>query len=118
MFAAGGGVWRTKNALSGQPHWQFLSGDFGIHSGSSITIDPNDPTGDTLYVGTGEANASGDSAAGVGMYKSTDGGDTWTGPLGRLGVRRPRDRQHRRHARATPTRSTRHDARRARRVAR
>ncbi len=82
MFAAGGGVWRTKNALSGQPHWQFLSGSFGMNSGSSITLDPNDPTGDTLYVGTGEANASGDSAAGVGMYKSTDGGDTWTGPLG------------------------------------
>ena len=38
--------------------------------------------GNTLYVGTGEANASGDSAAGAGLYKSTDGGDTWTGPLG------------------------------------
>jgi hypothetical protein len=82
IFAAGGGVWRTKNALSGQPHWEFLSPAFGIQSGSSITLDPNDPSGDTLYVGTGEANASGDSAAGVGMYKSTDGGDTWTGPLG------------------------------------
>ncbi len=78
VFAAGGGVWRTKNALSGQPNWEFLSGSFGIQSGSSITLDPNDPTGNTLYVGTGEANASGDSAAGVGMYKSTDGGNTWT----------------------------------------
>ena len=82
VFAAGGGVWRTKNALSGQPHWEFLSPGFGIQSGSAITLDPNDPSGDTLYVGTGEANASGDSAAGTGMYKSTDGGDTWTGPLG------------------------------------
>jgi hypothetical protein len=82
VYAAGGGVWRTKNALSGQPNWQFLSNSFGIQSGSSITLDPNDPSGNTLYVGTGEANASGDSAAGVGMYKSTDGGDTWTGPLG------------------------------------
>ena len=35
-----------------------------------------------MYVGTGEANASGDSAAGAGLYKSTDAGDTWTGPLG------------------------------------
>jgi hypothetical protein len=82
VFAAGGGVWRTKNALSGQPHWDFLSPQFGIQAGSSITLDPNDPSGDTLYVGTGEANASGDSAAGVGLYKSTDGGDTWSGPLG------------------------------------
>ncbi len=82
VFAAGGGVWRTKNALDGQPSWKFLSGSFGIQSGSSIALDPNDPSGNTLYVGTGEANASGDSAAGVGMYKSTNGGDTWTGPLG------------------------------------
>lgn len=82
VFAAGGGVWRTKNALSGQPNWEFLSADFGVQAGSAITLDPNDATGDTLYVGTGEANASGDSAAGAGMYKSTDGGDTWSGPLG------------------------------------
>ena len=52
VFAAGGGVWRTKNALSGQPNLEFLSDEFGIQSGSSITLDPNDPTGDTLYVGT------------------------------------------------------------------
>jgi hypothetical protein len=82
VYAAGGGVWRTKNALSGQPNWQYLSGDFGIQSGSSLVLDPNDPTGNTIYAGTGEANASGDSAAGVGLYKSTDGGETWTGPLG------------------------------------
>ena len=82
IFAAGGGVWRTKNALTGQPSWEFLSGDFGIQSGSSITLDPNDATGDTLYVGSGESNSSADSAAGVGLFKSTDGGTTWTGPLG------------------------------------
>ena len=82
IYAAGGGVWRTKNALSGQPSWEFLSGSFGIQSGSSIVLDPNDPTGDTLYVGTGEGNSSADSAAGVGLFKSTDGGTTWTGPLG------------------------------------
>jgi hypothetical protein len=82
VFAAGGGVWRTRDALSGQPEWQFLSAPFGIQSGSAITLDPNDPSGNTLYVGTGEANASGDSAAGAGMYRSTDAGDTWAGPLG------------------------------------
>src|SRR5581483_7231421 len=30
-----------------------------------------------LYAGTGEPNASGDSEAGVGIYKTTDGGATW-----------------------------------------
>ena len=63
LAVAGGGVWRTKNALTGKPNWEFLSGSFGIQSIGSITIDPNDPSGNTLYVGTGEANASGGSAA-------------------------------------------------------
>jgi hypothetical protein len=79
---AGGGIWRTKNALEGQPNWQFLSGPFGINTIGSIALDPNDPTGNTILVGTGEANASGDSGAGVGLYKSTDGGDTWGPVLG------------------------------------
>jgi hypothetical protein len=80
---AGGGIWRTKNALVGQPSWQYLSGPFGINATGSIVLDPNDRTGNTLWVGTGEANSCGSGCiAGVGLYKSTDGGDTWTGPLG------------------------------------
>jgi hypothetical protein len=82
LGVAGGGVWRTKNALAGNPSWEFLSGSFGIQAIGSIFVDPNDPSGNTIYVGTGEANSSGDSAAGVGLYKSTNGGDTWTGPIG------------------------------------
>jgi hypothetical protein len=78
---AGGGVWRTNDALKGQPVWTYLSASFAINSGSSITLDPNNSN--TVWVGTGEANASGDSEAGVGLYKSTDGGDTWSGPIGR-----------------------------------
>src|SRR5206468_7029011 len=44
----------------------------------SIVFDPNDASGKTLYVGTGEPNGSGDSEAGVGLYKSTDAGKSWT----------------------------------------
>lgn len=82
MFAAGGGVWRTDNALSPRPRWRFLSASFAMNSGSALALDPNDPDGNTIYAGTGEANASADSAAGVGLYKSTNGGNTWTGPIG------------------------------------
>jgi hypothetical protein len=78
---AGGGVWRTDDALKSVPTWKYVSGSFGINAVSSIVLDPNDPN--TVWVGTGEANASADSEAGVGIYKSTDGGDTWTGPLGK-----------------------------------
>jgi hypothetical protein len=76
--AAGGGVWRTTNALDATPSWTQVS-DPGIPSNAigSIVFDPNDATDQTLYVGTGEPNGSGDSEAGIGLFKSTDGGNTW-----------------------------------------
>ena len=52
--------------------------DIPTNAIGSIAVDPNDPTGKTIYVGTGEANASGDSEAGLGLYKSTDEGDHWS----------------------------------------
>ena len=42
----------------------------------ALVVDPNDSSGDTLYAGTGEANAI--NQAGLGLYKSTDGGDHWS----------------------------------------
>jgi hypothetical protein len=75
---AGGGLWRTRNALDGQPAWEYLAGPLGINAAGSVVIDPNDPTERTIYVGTGEANVCGSGCvAGVGLYKSTDGGATW-----------------------------------------
>ncbi|MGA8220055.1 MAG: hypothetical protein WB780_00260 [Candidatus Acidiferrales bacterium] len=80
---AGGGIWRTRNALSDSPRWDYLSGSFQINAIGSIEMDPNDPDGDTLWVGTGEANSCGSGCeAGVGLYKSEDGGDHWQGPIG------------------------------------
>jgi Arc-like DNA binding dprotein len=76
---AGGGIWTTKNALVGQPSWVYLGGPLGINAAGSVTIDPNDASGKTVYVGTGEANICGSGCvAGTGIYKSTDGGATWT----------------------------------------
>jgi hypothetical protein len=79
LGAAGGGVWVTDHAFSGgNGHWSFKSGSLGSNAIGSLLVDPADPTGNTVYVGTGEPNASGDSEAGVGIYQSTNGGDTWT----------------------------------------
>ena len=76
---AGGGIWRTKNALDGQPNWEYLGGPLGINAAGFVYLDQNDPTENTVYVGTGEANICGSGCvAGAGLYKSTDGGDTWT----------------------------------------
>jgi hypothetical protein len=76
--AAGGGVWRAKDGLAGSPRWEFISGSFATNAIGSLIVDPNDATGNTIYAGTGEPNISADSEAGMGIYKSTDGGSTWT----------------------------------------
>ena len=78
VAAAGGGVWRSTNALGATPLWTNISGGIPTNAIGSIAVDPNDPTGKTIYVGTGEANSSGDSEAGLGLYKTVDGGDHWS----------------------------------------
>lgn len=75
--AAGGGIWTTTHGLSQTPDWHSSSNGIPSNAIGSITIDPTDPSGRTLYVGTGEPNGSSDSEAGVGLYKSTDYGQTW-----------------------------------------
>ncbi|HEU4942286.1 MAG TPA: hypothetical protein VFT18_03415 [Gaiellaceae bacterium] len=75
--AAGGGVWRTDNALVSQPEWTPLDEGLPTTSIGALLIDPHDATGKTIYVGTGEPSGSGDSEAGLGLYKSTDRGDHW-----------------------------------------
>jgi hypothetical protein len=84
---AGGGVWGTLNIRAEKPQWFYLGGPLDINAAGSVSIDPNDPLGNTIYVGTGEANicASG-CVAGTGLYKSTNGGITWTGPLGKTAL--------------------------------
>ena len=79
IAAAGGGVWRTKNALADDVKWTYLGGPLGINATGTVEIDPNDPTGNTVYVGTGEANICGSGCvAGTGIYKSTNGGSSWS----------------------------------------
>jgi photosystem II stability/assembly factor-like uncharacterized protein len=70
--AAGGGVWRSTDAgRTWTPMWR-ASAPLEI---GSLAIDPTTPT--TLYCGTGEANLSADSYPGDGVYRSTNGGNTW-----------------------------------------
>jgi hypothetical protein len=76
---AGGGVWRTNDLFADDVTWTYLGGPLGINAAGSVTLDPNDPTENTIYVGTGEANVCGSGCvAGVGLYKSVNGGQTWT----------------------------------------
>ncbi len=73
--AAGGGIWRTNRPFSSTPKWKFVSDSFGTNAIGTIAIDPRNPN--VVYAGTGEPNASADSAAGAGLYRSDDGGESW-----------------------------------------
>jgi len=77
IAAAGGGIWRTDHALDNTPAWTFVSQSFATNAIGMLVYDA--PT-NTLYAGTGEGSADGasDAEAGMGVYKSTDGGNTWT----------------------------------------
>ncbi|MGN6519175.1 MAG: hypothetical protein ACTHK2_07105 [Dokdonella sp.] len=83
VYAGGaqGGVWRT---LDNGATWTPLTDYLGSLAVGSIALAPGGhPLNQaTLYIGTGEGNFSGDSYAGVGIYKSTDSGQTWQGPYG------------------------------------
>ncbi len=79
---AGGGVWRTDNALAPEPQWKFLSGTFEHNNVAALALDPNDETSRTLWAGTGEPNACGSGCtAGVGLYLTKNGGTSWQGPI-------------------------------------
>jgi hypothetical protein len=80
---AGGGIWRTDNILADQPKWEYTSEEFGHNNTAALELDPNDKQSRVIYAGTGEPNTCRSGCiAGVGLYKSTDGGDDWKGPIG------------------------------------
>ncbi len=71
--AATGGVWKTANA---GVTWEPLFDDKPTLSVGDIAVSESNP--DIVWVGTGEANIFRASTAGIGIYKSTDGGKNWT----------------------------------------
>lgn len=73
MGSTGGGVWKTED---GGGSWENIS-DKDIKCGSigAIEVAPSDPQ--VLYVGTGSASPRGNISAGIGMFRSEDGGDSW-----------------------------------------
>jgi photosystem II stability/assembly factor-like uncharacterized protein len=71
--SASGGLWKSlddgttfKPVFDKQP----------VQSIGAIALDPNDPK--TVWVGTGESWTRNSVSVGNGIYKSSDGGDTWT----------------------------------------
>lgn len=70
---AGGGVWKTTN---GGTSWVPLTDGLPTLTMGAIAVAKSN--GNVIYAGSGEANQSGDSYYGRGIYKSTDAGATWS----------------------------------------
>lgn len=70
--AADGGVWKsTDRGRSWTPQMQ----DVNAIAMGAIAVDPTNPA--ILYAGTGELSSNVDAYTGAGIFKSTDGGDSW-----------------------------------------
>ena len=71
--AVGGGIWETENA--GRT-WMPVADGLPVASIGAVAVAPSDT--DVIYAGTGEADMRSDIQHGNGVYKSTDGGASWT----------------------------------------
>jgi photosystem II stability/assembly factor-like uncharacterized protein len=71
--SASGGVWKT---VDGGLTFKPLFDEQPIASIGDLALAPSNP--DVIYVGSGEANARNSVSFGNGVYKSTDGGQSWT----------------------------------------
>lgn len=87
MGTTGGGVWKTDDAGG---HWTNVTDGF-LDVGSIGAVDVADSDPRILYVGTGSASIRGNTSIGRGMWKSTDGGESWrfmglreSGAIGKL----------------------------------
>ena len=72
--ATGGGLWKTTD---GGVTWRPVSDKFFKSSSvGAVAVSESNP--DVVYVGMGETELRGNIIQGDGVYKSTDGGKTWT----------------------------------------
>jgi photosystem II stability/assembly factor-like uncharacterized protein len=71
--SASGGLWKTTNR--GQT-WANVFADMPVSTFGDIAISRSDPG--VVYAGTGEQQNRQSSSYGNGVYRSDDGGDSWT----------------------------------------
>ena len=74
MGVASGGVWKTTDA--GQNWFPISDGKIPVGSIGAIEVAPSDPT--IVYVGTGSDDIRSNVSIGRGVYRSIDGGQTWS----------------------------------------
>lgn len=81
--AASGGVWKS---IDGGQNWVDKSGELNCLTFGAIAIDPSNP--DVVFAGTGEYHwiLTERFYSGDGLYKSTNGGDSWTKVNAEFGI--------------------------------
>jgi photosystem II stability/assembly factor-like uncharacterized protein len=72
--ATGGGIWKT---VDGGVTWRAVSDRF-LETSSVGAISVSESNPDVVYAGMGEVELRGNIIQGDGIYKTTDGGKTWT----------------------------------------
>jgi photosystem II stability/assembly factor-like uncharacterized protein len=75
LFAGtvGGGIWKSVDAGG---NWAPIQDFLPSLAVSTIVMQPGNPA--IMYTGTGEGFFNGDAIKGAGIFKSIDGGTTWT----------------------------------------
>ena len=75
LWAGGvdGGIWHSTD---GGLTWSTVDDQMANLAVVALAIAPSNPN--IMYMGTGEGFFNGDAIGGIGMYKSTDGGATWS----------------------------------------
>ena len=71
-----GGLWKTSDVTAAVPQWTLINDYLSNLAVSGICQDPTNTN--TMYFCTGEAYFTGGGVGGVGVFKSTDHGITWT----------------------------------------
>ncbi len=70
---ASGGLWKT---VDGGANWLPLTDDLPSLAVGAVALEPGNPN--VIYIGTGEGSFNADAVYGAGIFKSTDGGTTWS----------------------------------------
>ncbi len=70
--AASGGIYKTTD---GGVHWEPIFDDMPVQSIGALAVSISDPN--VVWAGTGEGKIRSHISLGEGIYKSTDGGETW-----------------------------------------
>lgn len=76
VASVGGGIWKTTDITQAEPNWTAVNDFMDNLAVTSLAQDPSNTQ--ILYAATGEGTGNSDAIRGLGVWKSTNGGTTWS----------------------------------------